>query len=494
MDDRSSSEIRWWNVKPKNMKILLTGVTGYIGKRLLPALINEGHEVVCAVRDQQRFNIDQYAKYPVSVIEVDFLEADSMSSIPEDVDIAFYLIHSMMSSIGSFEELEGTCALNFKNRLSQTAVQQVIYLSGIVNEEQLSEHLRSRKNVEDILGTGNFKLTTLRAGIIVGSGSSSFEIIRDLVEKLPLMITPRWLDTRCQPIGIRNVIQFLTAVVAFEEAYDKSFDIGGPEILSYKEMLLQFAQSRGMKRYIFTVPVMTPKLSSYWLYFVTSTSYKLAVNLVNSMKIEVICRPNQLHKMLGVDLIPYQQAVSMAFDKIEQNEVLSSWTDALSGGVLEEGLSEYMNVPKFGCLNDVRKHPIDNRLDTIDKIFSIGGENGWYAYDFLWELRGTLDKVVGGVGLRRGRKNQNMIAAGETLDFWRVIFASREEGRLLLYAEMKLPGEAWLEFKINDQNLVQTATFRPRGLWGRMYWYSLLPMHHFIFGSMVQRIAKSKIQ
>ena len=278
------------------MKILLTGVTGYIGKRLLPALINEGHEVVCAVRDQQRFNIDQYAKYPVSVIEVDFLEADSMSNIPKDIDIAFYLIHSMMSSIGSFEELEGTCALNFKNRLSQTAVQQVIYLSGIVNEEQLSEHLRSRKNVEDILGTGNFKLTTLRAGIIVGSGSSSFEIIRDLVEKLPLMITPRWLDTRCQPIGIRNVIQFLTAVVAFEEAYDKSFDIGGPEILSYKEMLLQFAQSRGMKRYIFTVPVMTPKLSSYWLYFVTSTSYKLAVNLVNSMKIEVICRPNQLQK------------------------------------------------------------------------------------------------------------------------------------------------------------------------------------------------------
>ncbi len=491
MDDWTGNQIRWWYVKRKSMKILLTGVTGYIGKRLLPALINDGHEVVCAVRDQQRFDLNQYAKHPVSVIEVDFLEADSMVHIPADIEVAFYLIHSMMTSIGSFEEMEQKCAINFKNRMSQTAVKQVVYLSGIVNEDQLSEHLRSRKNVEDILSTGPYALTTLRAGIIVGSGSSSFEIIRDLVEKLPLMVTPKWLNTRCQPIGIRNVIQFLTAVVAYKGAYAKSFDIGGPEVVSYKEMLLQFAQIRGMKRYIFTVPVMTPKLSSYWLYFVTSTSYKLAVNLVNSMKIEVVCRPNDLHDQLGISLIPYQQAVAMAFDKIEQNEVLSSWTDALSGEVLEEGLDEYMHVPKYGCLSDVRSQSIDNRQDTIDKIFSIGGENGWYAYDFLWELRGTLDKFVGGVGLRRGRKNQNMIAAGETLDFWRVIFASREQGRLLLYAEMKLPGEAWLEFKISDQQLIQTATFRPRGLWGRMYWYSLLPMHHFIFGSMVQRIAKS---
>lgn len=476
------------------MKILLTGVTGYIGKRLLPALLNAGHEVVCSVRDKQRFDIRQYAKHAISVIEVDFLETETMQNIPVDIDIAFYLIHSMTSSIGSFEEMEEKCALNFKQCMSQTAVQQVIYLSGIVNEKQLSEHLRSRKNVEDILSSGYFDLTTLRAGIIVGSGSSSFEIIRDLVEKLPLMITPKWLNTKCQPIGIRNVIQFLTAVVGYAPSFGQSYDIGGPEVLSYKEMLLQFAQSRGMKRYIFTVPVMTPKLSSYWLYFVTSTSYKLAVNLVDSMKIEVICRPNDLHKELNIDLISYKDAVDMAFDKIEQNEVVSSWTDALSGDVLEDGLSEYMHVPKYGCLNDIRKHSINNRKATIKKIFSIGGENGWYAYDFLWELRGVLDKLVGGVGLRRGRKNQNVIAAGETLDFWRVIFASPEEGRLLLYAEMKLPGEAWLEFKITDEELVQTATFRPRGLWGRMYWYSLLPMHHFIFGTMIERLAQTTVE
>ena len=207
------------------------------------------------------------------------------------------------------------------------------------------------------------------------------------------------------------------------------------------------------------------------------------------MKIEVVCRPNDLHEKLNIELISYKHAVDMAFDKIEQNEVVSSWTDALSGNTLENGLEEYMNVPQFGCLNDVRTCPVKDREAALDKIFSIGGEHGWYAYDFLWELRGLLDKTVGGVGLRRGRKNQNNITAGETLDFWRVIYASRETGRLLLYAEMKLPGEAWLEFKLSEKLLTQTATFRPKGLWGRLYWYTLLPMHHFIFGKMVKKVA-----
>lgn len=472
-----------------SMKILITGVTGYIGKRLLQALINEGHELYCTVRDLKRFDTSAYENYQLNVLEIDFLDKNDLEKLPSDLDVAYYLIHSMTSSIGSFQELEVQCATNFSDFISKTTTKQVIYLSGIVNQDDLSEHLASRKKVEEILAKGDFNLTTLRAGIIVGSGSSSFEIIRDLVEKLPMMVTPKWLNTKCQPIAIRNVLQFLTAVMLYEEAFGKSYDIGGPEILSYKEMLLQFAETRGMRRLIITVPVMTPKLSSYWLYFVTSTSYKLAVNLVDSMKIEVVCRPNDLHEKLNIERIPYKHAVDMAFDKIEQNEVVSSWTDALSGNTLENGLETYMNVPQFGCLNDVRTCPVKDRSAALDKIFSIGGDHGWYAYDFLWELRGLLDKTVGGVGLRRGRKNQNNITAGETLDFWRVIYASRETGRLLLYAEMKLPGEAWLEFKLSEKLLTQTATFRPKGLWGRLYWYTLLPMHHFIFGKMVKKVA-----
>jgi uncharacterized protein YbjT (DUF2867 family) len=266
------------------MKILLTGATGYIAQRLLPALLELGHEIVCSLRDKNRFNLSAFASAKLSVIEVDFLNKETLQNIPEDIDAAYYLVHSMSVTTGDFSSMESEAARNFAERIEQTKAQQIIYLSGIVNEKQLSKHLRSRKNVEDILFKCKVPLTTLRAGIIVGSGSASFEIIRDLVEKLPVMIAPRWLNTDCQPIGIRNVIEFLSRVLFREDTYQQSFDIGGPDILSYKQMLLQFAEVRKLKRKIFVVPVMTPKLSSYWLYFVTSTSYKLAQNLVDSMK------------------------------------------------------------------------------------------------------------------------------------------------------------------------------------------------------------------
>ncbi len=471
------------------MKILLTGVTGYIGKRLLPVLLDNGHEVICCVRDRKRFDATEFDSELLKVIEVDFLSSESLSAIPDDINASYYLIHSMSASTGDFESLELKCAVNFKNRISETKAEQVIYLSGIVNEKHLSAHLQSRKSVEDELKKGSYQLTTLKAGIIVGSGSASFEIIRDLVEKLPVMITPEWLNTKSQPISIRNVIQFLHAVLLFPPSLGNSYDIGGPQILTYKEMLLIFAETRGMKRYIYTLPVMTPRLSSYWLYFVTSTSYKLAVNLVHSMKVEVICSQNNLRELLNIELLTYQDSVRMAFDKIEQKEVLSSWTDALSGDKLHKGMNKLLNVPTYGCLTDIRKHKVDDLDNTLNKIWSIGGSNGWYSYNFLWEIRGFIDKIFGGVGLRRGRKNQKIIKAGETLDFWRVVYISRPEKRMLLYAEMKLPGEAWLEFKIEEDTLVQIATFRPKGIAGRLYWYSLLPMHHFIFGKMVKKIA-----
>ncbi len=471
------------------MKILLTGTTGYIGRRLLPALLREGHEVICCVRDSRRFDSSGLPNGKWSLIEVNFLEPKSLQLIPQDIDAAYYLIHSMSASSGDFARLEKESAINFQEALSKTDVRQVVYLSGIVNEKQLSKHLSSRKEVEDILSQGSFRLTTLRAGIIVGSGSASFEIIRDLVEKLPLMIAPRWLNTRSQPIAVRNVIQFLSGVLLREDCFDQSFDIGGPEILTYKQMLLQFASVRGLKRSVYTVPVMTPRLSSYWLYFVTSTSYKLAVHLVNSMKVEVICRPNNLAARLDIELLSYQEAVRLAFGRIGLHDVTSSWTDALSGPLLVDGITPHISVPKHGCFIDEREQKLDNEENALQKIWAIGGETGWYYANWLWALRGFLDKLSGGVGLRRGKRCSDDIHAGDALDFWRVLLADKSQKRLLLYAEMKLPGEAWLEFRISDGILHQTATFRPKGIWGRLYWYSVLPFHAFIFGGMLKRIA-----
>jgi len=472
------------------MKILLTGSTGYIAKRLLPVLLENGHEVICCVRDIRRFDTGKYDEYNLKVIEADFLNKKTLQNIPDDIDAAYYLIHSMATVEGDFEKLEKTSAENFKERIQNTKARQVIYLSGIINEKNLSKHLVSRKNVEKILDSGNYVLTTLRAGIIVGSGSASFEIIRDLVEKLPVMIAPRWLNTKTQPIAIRNVIEFLSGVLLLPETYNKNYDIGGPEILTYKQMLLRFAKARGLSRRIIVVPVMTPNLSSYWLYFVTSTSYALAKNLVNSMKVEVVCKENNLTSILGITLIDYDKAIKLAFDKIEQNEVISSWKDALTSNVLFKGINHYVEVPVFGCFKDTRKIKISDPDKTINKVFSIGGSTGWYYANWLWGLRGILDKMFGGVGIRRGRKNLTEISAGDTLDFWRVLLASREEKRLLLYAEMKLPGEAWLEFKIVDHTLEQTATFRPLGLAGRLYWYLVLPFHGFIFKGMLRNISR----
>jgi uncharacterized protein YbjT (DUF2867 family) len=475
------------------MKILLTGTTGYIAQRLLPVLLNSGHEVVCCVRDRLRFDAEKYNSEKLSVIEVDFIKAETLDFIPEDIDAAYYLVHSMAAKSGNFEDMEKISAENFVQRIGKTNARQVIFLSGIVNEEILSKHLESRRNVENILASGKVPLTTLRAGIIIGAGSASFEIIRDLVEKLPVMVAPVWLNTLSQPIAIRNVIEFLSGILLFEPAFNKSYDIGGPDIMTYKSMLHTFAKVRGLKRWIGVVPVMTPKLSSYWLYFITSTSYSLAQNLVDSMKVEVICRANNLDLLLGIKLVRYEDAISEAFNKIDRNIVLSSWKDALTSDTLNNGISNYLDVPVHGCFLDSRMLLANDPENALRKIWSIGGKAGWYYGDWLWEIRGFLDKIFGGVGLRRGRKNQTEISAGEALDFWRVLIADKKEKRLLLFAEMKLPGEAWLEFRIDRENVIhQTATFRPLGLWGRIYWYSVLPLHGFIFSGMIKNIAGNK--
>ena len=470
------------------MRILLTGATGYIGKRLLPVLVEEGHEVICCVRDSKRFNPPASLRNSIEIVEADLLDKGSLKGIPKDIDGAYYLVHSMSTST-DYRSLEQESAINFRNTLNETNVKHVVYLSGIVNESSLSKHLDSRKNVEIELGKGNYNFTALRAGIIVGSGSASFEIMRDLVEKLPVMVAPKWLNTRCQPIGVSDVIAFLLKTLFHPDTYNKDFDIGGPDILSYKEMLLVFSQVRHLKRKIFIIPVMTPRLSSYWLYFVTSTSYKLAIALVNSMKIEVICRNDDLNKILEVDPVSYKEALLMAFSKIANNEIVSSWKDAYSSSGIKSNISDFIQVPSYGCFKDERKREYDNREDCIDRIWSIGGNTGWYYGTVLWQLRGFLDKLVGGVGLRRGRTSSDTLNAGDALDFWRVLYADKEEGRLLLFAEMKLPGEAWLEFKIDSNVLIQTATFRPLGVAGRLYWYAVYPFHGFIFNGMLKKLA-----
>lgn len=473
------------------MKILVTGATGYIGKRLIPILVNEGHDVICAVRDKMRADKSYLEEELITIVEADFLKPETLTNIPKDIDVAYYLIHSMSNASEDFKVLEAQCAENFKHYFETTQIKQVIYLSGITNDENLSKHLASRKNVEDALLSKKYALTTFKAGIIVGSGSSSFEIIRDLVEKLPVMIAPKWLNTKTQPIAVRDVLSFLNKAKGNEKLYNRSYDIFGPEVLTYKEMLLQFAKIRKLNRYILTVPIMTPKLSSYWLYFVTSTSYKLASTLVDSMGVEIIGKPSDINELLDVQPMTYKKAVKRAFKKIEQNSIVSSWKDSfISSGRLKNSAHKYIKVPSFGCYKDHQELEVIDSEKSLDKIWAIGGETGWYYRTYLWKIRGHIDKLFGGIGLRRGRTHKTELNVGDALDFWRVIYADRTQKKLLLYAEMKLPGEAWLEFRIEDNILNQTATFRPRGIIGRLYWFGVLPFHGLIFKGMIRKLVE----
>jgi len=478
--------------------ILLTGATGYIGKRLLPVLVEQGHEVICMVRDRNRFILNENLREKVQIVEADLFDMESLKSIPFNFDVAYYLVHSMTTSSSKFYEMEKQAAENFVDFINATTCRQIIYLGGISTDIKLSKHLESRKNVSEILNTAHAALTSLGAGIIVGSGSASFEIIRDIVEKLPVMITPRWLNTRTQPIAVRDAIKFLTGVMLNPDCYNQHFDIGGPDVLTYKEMLLQYARVRGYKRLIITLPVLSPRLSSYWLNLVTSIPYKLASTLVDSMTTEVISSDDRLQQMLGIKTTDYKTAIHRAFDKIEQNMVLSSWKDAMASSMDDSIISHYIEVPVNGCYKDQRKIDIGNNAEqVVTNFFSIGGKNGWYYGNWLWKIRGFIDSAMGGVGLRRGRTHPYRLLPGDALDFWRVIDVNPKSGRLLLFAEMKLPGEAWLEFKISRENektfLIQTATFRPRGIFARIYWFGSLPFHLLIFNGMANRVATLKM-
>ena len=482
------------------MKILLTGATGYIGQRLLPLLTEAGHDVVCLVRDPRRFalpdTLPEALHARVSVVKADLLRPRTLAAAPTDIDAAYYLVHSMSGGNADFFQQEQQSAHNFTEYLNTTTSRQIIYLSGIANDAGLSVHLRSRHAVEAVLGQAKrAKLTVLRASIIIGSGSASFEIIRDLVEKLPVMVTPRWLNSRCQPIGIRDIMFYLTAVLDNPACCGRAFDVGGPDVLTYREMLLGLAAERGYRRWIVTVPVLTPRLSSWWLYLVTSTTFSLAQSLVESLKNDTVCDPtNSISAVVPHECMSYRAALALAFTRIEQNEVVSSWSDALSSGTMRQNYMDAIQIPKNGMFFDRQLLTFQRPVaEVLDNIWRIGGDRGWYKTDWLWRIRGLLDKAVGGVGLRRGRRSPNRLRAGDPLDFWRVLVADKVSKRLLLYAEMKLPGEAWLQFRIVDQEggghaVEQLAAYRPRGLAGRLYWYSVLPFHGIIFKGMVKNL------
>jgi uncharacterized protein YbjT (DUF2867 family) len=473
------------------MHILLTGATGYIGKRLIPVLKKNGHTVTCLIRNKEQANY--FLNLDCNIMIGDLESNSGFESIPSDIDISYFLVHAMSDRVKNLSEVESTIANNYVKMLKQTNCRQIIYLSGLANHDHLSLHLRSRVNVENILLQSAIPTTVLRSSIIIGSGSASFEIVRDLVEKLPVMVAPRWIHNQCQPISIHNIIQLLIQVIDNPKCMNDVFDVGGNEVLTFKSMMEEFAAFRGLKRFIFSVPVLSLRLSSMWLFFVTSTNFALAKYLVDSMKEDSVCADNRIKDIIpSINYLNYQQSLGRTFTRIEENAVVSSWKDSWHITKSKE-MAKYIHVPSYGCLTNTQVVPVKDQTKCIEKLWAIGGENGWYYLDVVWRIRGVIDKIFGGVGLRRGRTNKNHINPGDSLDFWRVILADKTEKRLLLYAEMKLPGQAWLEWEIITENnqyyLKQQATFRPQGLSGRLYWYLLHFPHQLIFRGMAKTIA-----
>lgn len=475
-------------------KILVTGANGFVGKRLVVHLLNQGHEIyaLCRIKGAKIFAED---KLNLHYIWGDLRNLDTLEKIPKNIDAAYYLVHSMSHIVGNLIDIEMQIAEQFLKALEDSNVKQIIYLGGIINDEKrLSPHLKSRLLVEEVLNKSGIPYTVLRASIIIGSGSASFEIIRDLCEKLPIMLTPKWINSLCQPIAIGDVLFYLSAVLLNEQCLNKTFDIGGPEVLSFKNMMLKYSKFRNLKRWIINVPFITPRLCSYWLVFITSVRYSLCAYLVESMKTNTVVQKDEIKKIIPHTCLKYTEALALAFQKISQNEVVSSWMDSWEIHGTNPNIENYVQVPMEGCLKDERKVEIkDSKAAAIERIWRIGGSNGYYALNWAWQLRGLIDQIIGGVGLNRGRRHPFEIQVGDSIDFWRVVFADKDKGYLLLYAGMKLPGEAWLQFNVNKQNdksfIIQTATFRPKGILGRLYWYILLPFHAFIFKKMANAIA-----
>lgn len=469
------------------MKIAVTGATGYVGGRLVPKLIEAGHEVVCLARTPDKLS-DRPWRSAVEVRECDVLDAEQVRAVLEGCDVAYYLIHSM-GDHADFADADRTAAENFARAAEANGLQRIVYLGGIVHADDLSDHLASRREVGETLASGTTGVTELRAGIVIGSGSVSFEMLRYLTEVLPVMITPRWVETSTQPIAIRDVLAYLTAVLDDEDG-DHVYEIGGPDVVSYREMMQVYAKVAGLpRRIIAPVPLLTPRLSSLWIGLVTPLPVGVARPLVDSLRNDVTVQDTSATRF-GIETMDLESSIERALDRDALLDVPSRWSDASTGPA-----KAFSWDPEWSggtLLSDQKAMTVSVPAKDVYWAFSrIGGSVGYYNQDWAWRIRGLIDTLVGGVGLRRGRRHPEDVRLGDTIDFWRV--SAVVPGRhLQLSAEMKLPGDAWLEWHVDEgtdgTTLTQSAYFRPRGLAGRLYWFAMLPFHSLIFGRMARAI------
>lgn len=471
------------------MKILVTGATGYVGGRLVPRLLAIGHEIVCLARDPSHISGRGWER--VDVRRGDALDAGSLLPAMEGVDVAYYLIHSMTHGEGKFEDQDRMAAEHFGMAASAAGVRRIIYLGGLGKaDETLSPHLASRHEVGRILRSSGVPVTEFRAAVIVGSGSISFEIIRYLIEGLPMMFTPRWMQTRCQPIAIANVLDYLTLALQEPGSVGRTLEIGGPDVLSYREMMLGYASARKLRRILVPLPVLTPRLSSLFLHMITPIPVSISRALIEGMRNEVVVHDHAAEELFPVALIPYHEAVRRALQRIQSGAVETYWTGARTG--LQPGVT--LKVAEGMILDERRVESAASAAELFATFSGIGGERGWFYGEGGWKLRGAMDWLVGGVGLRRGRRNPDELRPGDALDFWRV--EAVDPGRLVrLRAEMKVPGRAWLQFEASDRPgggalLVQTAFFEPYGFLGLLYWNLLYPIHELFFAGMSRAIAR----
>ncbi len=467
------------------MKVLLTGANGYIGRRLKEKLLKEDISLRLLVRNPKSLDKNLNAE----VFKGDAFDVESLEKALEGVDVAYYLIHSLQEK--NYRELDKLSAKNFLDAAIKQGVKRIIYLGGLGIKEQASTHLLSRIETGEILSSRPNDIETLwiRAGVIIGSGSASFEIIRHLTEKLPVMVTPKWVKTLAQPIGVDDVVSYLLGAKNVVIQSNVIVDIGS-KMMTYKEMMLGCAHALGLKRWIFPLPILTIKLSSYWLNFFTPVPYNVARSLIEGLSSEVIIQNDNAKKYFPeITPIEFETAVKKAILEMEQNQVFSRWSDAGGGEDIWE--KEFKNDTSEAVLLDRQTIQLDGiSKEALYKTFcSIGGDEGWFGFTWLWELRGVMDKMLGGAGLNRGRRDAYHLRVGESVDFWRVEDLKENE-RLLLRAQMKVPGKAWLEFKVQEDEFVQTAYFYPRGLLGRLYWYGLVPVHYFVFKNMIFSIMK----